>query len=142
MSNSETYRSAISYGLFIPSVLLLLTAAVTAVYSGQLVPMLILGIVLSVVVVPIFLNTSYTLDGGILKVHCGLIVRKDIPVSSIKAVRLTDSILSSPALSVRERIELTYGKFDNVIISPERRAEFVADLLRLNPQVSVGDSVL
>lgn len=97
---------------------------------------LVTGVILGIVL-PIFLNTSYTINGGILQVRSGWIVRTDIPVASIKAIRPTNSILSSPALSVADRIEITYGKFDSVIVSPKERAEFIADLARLNPAIVV-----
>ncbi|MEO3407595.1 PH domain-containing protein [Mucilaginibacter sp. CAU 1740] len=137
MQTSRTYRSAVSYGLFIPAGLLLAVAAVTAIYGRQVISsILVTGVILGIVL-PIFLNTSYTINGGILQVRSGWIVRVDIPVASIKAIRPTNSILSSPALSVADRIEITYGKFDSVIVSPKERAEFIADLVRLNPAIVV-----
>lgn len=137
MQTSRTYPSAVSYGLFIPAGLLLAVAAVTTIYSRQVIPsILVTGVILGIVL-PIFLNTTYTISGVTLEVRSGWIVRVDIPVASIKAIRPTNSILSSPALSVADRIELSYGRFDSIIISPKERAEFIADLVRLNPAIVV-----
>ncbi|GAB3937655.1 PH domain-containing protein [Mucilaginibacter myungsuensis] len=64
-----------------------------------------------------------------------------IPIDQIKTISKTGSILSSPALSVTERIEVTYGKFDSVIISPADRAPFIADLLKINPVINLGEGL-
>ena len=46
----------------------------------------------------------------------------------------SSSIISSPAASF-DRIEITYGKFDELIISPKHKLKFAADLQKINPNL-------
>lgn len=141
MNSVKAYRSAISYFLFVPVWILLVAAVISIVYSGQIVAIGLMVVVVFAIVLPIFLNTNYTISEQLLKVRCGVILRQDIPISSITRIEKTGTILSSPALSIKDRIEVFYGKYDSVIISPERRAEFIADLLRINPTILVSANV-
>ena len=53
-----------------------------------------------------------------------------------KKITETNNALSSPATSL-DRLEITYGKFDSVIISPKQKQEFINDITTLNPNVEV-----
>lgn len=52
----------------------------------------------------------------------------------MKKVSKSSSIISSPAASF-DRIEITYGKFDELIISPRHKTKFVKDLKKINPNL-------
>ena len=44
--------------------------------------------------------------------------------------------ISSPATSI-DRLEITYGKYDSVIISPKLKQQFINEITTLNPKVEV-----
>ncbi len=48
--------------------------------------------------------------------------------------------MSSPACSF-DRIEVKYGKYEGVIISPENRKAFIDEVLKVNPKVEVHESL-
>lgn len=52
----------------------------------------------------------------------------------MKKISKSSSIISSPAASF-DRIEITYGKFDELIISPKHKLKFAADLQKINPNL-------
>lgn len=75
----------------------------------------------------------YGLGPQVLVVRFGL-VRRRIPLDAIRAVEPTNSPLSSPALSLdRLRIVFGDGLAGTVMISPDNRDAFLADLLARCP---------
>ena len=95
------------------------------------------GISLIVYALSLYLNvsTNYTItEEGVLKVKCGFLYNKNFDISAIKSVAKTNSMMSSPAPSM-DRIELTFGKFDVLIISPNDQNAFVKELKKVNLQI-------
>ena len=135
---TKKYPSKVSYGLLI---------FVFLVFNGPLIPDLIRGefneksigliVFLSIVFIFIahfFLKTQYSIENNKLKIKCGLFSYKPIDIDEIKEISKTKSILSSPAPSF-DRIEIKYGKFNEVIISPKDKFQFAEDLTKINPNI-------
>ena len=57
-----------------------------------------------------------------------------IDIENITEISKTRSLISSPAPSF-DRIEIKYGKFDEIIISPEDKMNFTIDLTKINPNI-------
>lgn len=96
-----------------------------------------LGVVLCLLfIVFISKSTRYIIDENQLVVKCMFIVNDKIEISKIKKIEKTNSILSSPALSL-DRMAIRYNKFDEVYISPKDKQAFVNDLLKINPEIDV-----
>ncbi len=87
-------------------------------------------------IIHILTGTRYTITGTTLKVKAGFIINISVDIMTIKAISETDSILSAPATSL-DRLEITYNKYDSVVISPKNKAEFISDILAINSQVAV-----
>jgi hypothetical protein len=81
-----------------------------------------------------FLKTEYTIDNNKLKIRCGPFSYKPIAITDIKEIFKTKSIISSPAPSF-DRIEIIYGEFDTIIISPKDKLNFSKDLSKINPNI-------
>ena len=83
-----------------------------------------------------FLKTEYKIENEKLKIKCGIIFNKTIDISKIKKISKTSSLMSSPAPSF-DRIELKYGKFDEIIIiiSPKDKLSFANDLTQINTEI-------
>lgn len=79
-------------------------------------------------------TTQYIIDGGILIVKCGFLYHKQYDITKIKSISKTSNLIKSPAPSV-DRIELTYGKYDAIIISPKDKISFANELIRINPEI-------
>lgn len=82
-------------------------------------------------------DTNYTITKGNLKVHSGFLVNKNIPISQIKSIIKTDSILSAPAASITDRIEIFYNNSNSIVISPKDKQGFVDELLKQNAEIRV-----
>ncbi|WP_051007971.1 PH domain-containing protein [Psychroflexus torquis] len=57
-----------------------------------------------------------------------------IGINDIKEITKSNTIISSPAASF-DRIEIKYGKFQEMIISPKDKFEFAKYLTKLNPKI-------
>ena len=57
-----------------------------------------------------------------------------IDISTIKSIEPTHTILSAPASSL-DRLLISYNKYDDIIISPRRKEEFIRQLQSINPQI-------
>ena len=55
-------------------------------------------------------------------------------IGEMKKVSKSSNIISSPAASF-DRIEIRYGKFEELIISPKHKTKFVEDLQKINPEI-------
>lgn len=61
-----------------------------------------------------------------------------IEIKSIRKIYRTNNPLSSPALSL-DRLAIVYNKFDEILISPRERNEFIDELLKINPSIEIQD---
>jgi uncharacterized membrane protein YdbT with pleckstrin-like domain len=82
-------------------------------------------------------DTNYTITPGNLKVHSGFIVNKNIPIEQINSIKKTNSVLSAPASSFSDRIEVFYGESKSIIISPKEKQAFVEELLKQHSEIAV-----
>ena len=57
-----------------------------------------------------------------------------IDISTIKSIEPTHTILGAPASSL-DRLRISYNKYDDIIISPRRKEEFISQLQSINPQI-------
>ena len=138
MNMIKIYPSKVSFGLLI---------FIFLVFYGPLIPDLInddlsvrmIGIIgfLSLIfafILHLFFGTHYTIENNKLKIKCGVFSYKPIEIDEIKEVSKTKNIISSPAPSF-DRIEIKYGKFDEIIISPKEKLNFANDLAIINPNI-------
>ena len=132
------YYSKISYTLLI---------VIFIVFFGPLIPniihegfgnnMIVITLGLFVVyglILHMFFNTTYTIDQKMLHIRCGFFRYKPINIMNMKKISKSSSIVSSPSASF-DRIEITYDKFDELIISPKHKLKFTADLQKINPNL-------
>ncbi|EMY81907.1 hypothetical protein pgond44_05170 [Psychroflexus gondwanensis ACAM 44] len=77
-----------------------------------------------------FLKTEYYIEENLLKIKCGLLFNKSIEIHKIKKISKTNSPISSPA-----RIEITYGEYDEIILSPKDKLTLAKDLTTIHPAI-------
>ncbi|MEQ8471903.1 MAG: PH domain-containing protein [Marinoscillum sp.] len=135
----KTYKSKISYGILIPVLVLMLGVMLTPLLSGGSASSVytmaaIIGPV-TLFILHLFYHTSYRItDKHELEIRCGLLYRSVVKIAEIKSIAETRNIMASPAASL-DRLELKYGKWDSVIISPKDKPGFVKTLLEINPSI-------
>jgi hypothetical protein len=81
-----------------------------------------------------FLKTEYYIEENLLKIKCGLLFNKSIEIHKIKKISKTNSLITSPAPSF-DRIEITYGEYDEIILSPKDKLTLAKDLTTIHPAI-------
>jgi hypothetical protein len=135
----KTYKSKFGFEIMIFLTLLFGGILIFMVYQNESFEAILSvgGIFLLVYGLFVYLNfsTEYTItEAGILIVKCSFLYNKRFDINKIKTVAKTGNPISSPAPSL-DRIALTYGEFDVIIISPKDKNAFAKELTKVNPKI-------
>jgi hypothetical protein len=103
--------------------------------GGQFIGLAV-GIPMAVFIFLLWVNTKYYIRDEHVVIK-GVFKDTLIPIASITSVRPTRNPLSAPALSM-DRLEINHGKFDFALISPLEKERFMEELLKINPQITIG----
>ncbi|MFT6443223.1 MAG: hypothetical protein ACJASM_002782 [Salibacteraceae bacterium] len=137
----KEYKSKVGYGILIPIVLLHIGILLLPILTGQLVrPIIGMTVVLFLslsFILHVFYNTTYYInEKNQLLIKYGFIYNSTVEIADIKSIERTRNPISSPAASM-DRIELKYGKWNTVIISPKDKKELLNAFLAINPKITV-----
>ena len=132
------YYSKVSYTLLIIIFLVFFGPLVSLFYGngfdGKTILIFLTMVVLYGLILHMFFNTTYKIEKEKLHIKCGFFKYKPVTIKEMKKVSKSSNIISSPAASF-DRIEITYGKFEELIISPKHKTKFVEDLQKVNPEI-------
>jgi hypothetical protein len=81
-------------------------------------------------------NTSYEITNETLILISKPFYRKEIAVNTIKKIERSNSFMSSPAPSF-DRLEIHFGKFDSILVSPKDKVGFAKALQEIKPSIRV-----
>lgn len=84
-----------------------------------------------------FVKLRYCIYGEVLIIKAGIFSYAKIQISEIKRIEKSNSILSSPALSL-DRLSMSYGKYEEILVSPKEKQAFIDALLLVNPYIQVS----
>jgi hypothetical protein len=129
------YKSKIGPELVIPITLILISGGIFMGYEKIWIGFILI-LILAAFIVHIFLATYYQVGENSLRVKCGLLFDKTIPLDAIKKIKETDNFISAPATSL-DRLEITYNKHDILIISPKEKEKFISHLTSINPKINI-----
>lgn len=129
------FKSKIGLELVIPVAIILIGTTVPMIFDGAWPGLIIIALV-ALFITHMLLTTYYVVDNGTLNIRCGFLLNQNIAINSIKSIRETNNVLSSPAASL-DRLEIAYNKYDSVMISPKDKAGFIALLKSLKPDMEV-----
>ncbi|HUH47556.1 MAG TPA: PH domain-containing protein [Arenibacter sp.] len=91
-------------------------------------------------IVYLVLYTYYEIGGSILRIKSGFLLDRSIPIKDIAKIEATNNPISAPATSL-DRLEIFYGKYESIIISPKEKAAFIAHLKQINPKIQDNSGV-
>lgn len=126
------YRSQVDQWLlvvFALSALAAVGACLTLLYYGSYLEWMVGALTLMIGIgLPAWIlnSTTYTLTTGFLVIRSGPF-HWGVPLRQINKMTPTTNPLSSPALSL-DRLKIDYSDVKSIMISPENRREFLADL--------------
>ena len=87
----------------------------------------------------IWFKTGYTIKGHSLIIQSGPI-KKEILIDEIYLIRETKNPFTAAALSM-DKIEIYYGKYDFITISPEDKTAFIRQLRKRNANIETDASI-
>ncbi|MBE7630506.1 PH domain-containing protein [Tenacibaculum piscium] len=135
---TKKYSSKVSYGLLTVVFIVFFSPLIlNLIKSGINLNLTLISLFLIIIfglITHMFLKTEYTIEENKLKIKCGFFTYKPIEINEIKEITKSSNIISSPAPSF-DRIEIKYGKFEEMIISPKDKFEFAKYLTKLNPNI-------
>ncbi len=131
---SKTYKSKIGFSFWLPLALILLSIEIFMLKKGVWPGALIVVFVI-LFIIYLYFDTSYRIKSdGKLIIKGGFLIRREIDISSIKKIKATSNPLSAPAFSL-DRLEISYNKYDTILISPEDEEQFILQLKQFNPYI-------
>lgn len=83
----------------------------------------------------IWFKTGYTIENNSIKIQFGPF-KKYIKIDEIHNIRETQNPFTAPALSMN-RLEINYGKYEAIQISPKEIRLFVNELQKKNPHIQI-----
>ena len=132
------YYSKVSYTLLIVVFLVffgpLVPTFISNGFNGNTTILFLTMVVLYGFILHMFFNTTYKIEKGKLYIKSGFFNYNPVNIGEMKKISKSSNIISSPAASF-DRIEIRYGKFDELIISPKHKTKFVEDLQKINPEI-------
>ena len=107
-------------------------------FPRAVVPVMAASLILPVgLLVWMWFGTMYAISGNELRITCGP-AKILVPIDSISRISNSHSIVSGPALSL-SRLEIQYGRFKTVLISPDDRRGFIRAIVARAPNVVLED---
>jgi len=133
----RVFVSKISWWLFASILLILVVTSMMAITDGAYIVLIFMLPSLGFIVW-LLRSTYYEVQpqAQLLRVVSGPLTWQ-IPVASIKRIKNSHNVLSSPALSL-DRLKIYYNRYDEILVSPRDKANFIEALRQLNPQIQVG----
>jgi len=104
--------------------------------KGAVVTYVLITLIISGFMAWFWFGTYYEIKDSTLRVVAGPF-RWKIDILTIINVKRTRNPLSSPALSL-DRLEVRYGKWGIILISPKNEVRFGEELVRINPKISIN----
>jgi hypothetical protein len=126
----KVYRSKIDWWLIIIIFIVFCHPMIEGILTKDYIMFSVSFGVLSLVFL-MFKSIKYKIDGEQLQIWW-----TKIDINSIKRIYSTHNPLSSPALSL-DRIAVVYNTYDEVLISPKEREDFIREVLKINPNIVV-----
>lgn len=126
----KVYKSKIDWWLIVIVYGAFVYPFVDGILSKEYFLSLVMGIIMSLITIMFYL-VQYKINGEQLQIWW-----TKIDIKSIRKVYATRNPLSSPALSIN-RLAIVYNKYDEVLVSPKNREDFIQELLKVNPDIEV-----
>lgn len=126
------YPTKVSITLILIISIIMGCILISLAVSSKWIPFFI-NLLLYVSVVYLMVSIKYEINESQLIIHQAM-GKMVIDINTIKSIEPTHTILSAPASSL-DRLRISYNKYDDVVISPRRKEEFIRQLQTINPNI-------
>lgn len=132
----KTYKSKKGTGLIFVIFLSIAVASLPLFFGAFSWLAFFVLLLVACFIILVFLTIKYEIEEERLLIKCACSKPVKIDINTIKKIVETNNPISSPAASL-DRLEITYAGNGKIIISPERKNEFINDIKEINPNVIV-----
>ena len=126
------YPTKVSITLILIISLIMGCILISLAVSSKWIPFFI-DLLLYVSLVYLMVSIKYEINESQLIIHQAM-GKMVIDINTVKSIEPTHTILSAPASSL-DRLRISYNKYDDVVISPRRKEEFIRQLQTINPNI-------
>ena len=126
------YPTKVSITLILIISIIMGCILISLAVSSKWIPFFI-DLLLYVSLVYLMVSIKYEINESQLIIHQAM-GKMVIDINTIKSIEPTHTILSAPASSL-DRLRISYNKYDDVVISPRRKEEFIRQLQSINPNI-------
>ena len=126
------YPTKVSITLILIISIIMGCILISLAVSSKWIPFFI-DLLLYVSLVYLMVSIKYEINESQLIIHQAL-GKMVIDINTIKSIEPTHTILSAPASSL-DRLRINYNKYDDIVISPRRKEEFIRQLQSINPNI-------
>lgn len=120
---------------------MVLTISVFTEEDSKLIIFPPLGIftLLFLIITVLYFTTYYEIQKEVLIISM-FFYKTKIKISEIRTLKYSNSIIKTNLYKPgfhEKGIEIMYHKYDDIFISPEKRDQFIAQLLEINPNIEI-----
>ena len=126
------YPTKVSITLILIISIIMGCILISLAVSSKWIPFFI-DLLLYISLVYLMVSIKYEINESQLIIHQAM-GKMVIDINTIKSIEPTHTILSAPASSL-DRLRISYNKYDDVVISPRRKEEFIRQLQSINPNI-------
>ena len=126
------YPTKVSITLILIISIIMGCILISLAVSSKWIPFFI-DLLLYVSLVYLMVSIKYEINESQLIIHQAM-GKMVIDINTIKSIEPTHTILSAPASSLN-RLRINYNKYDDIVISPRRKEEFIRQLQSINPNI-------
>ena len=126
------YPTKVSITLILIISLIMGCILISLAVSSKWIPFFI-DLLLYISLVYLMVSIKYEINESQLIIHQAM-GKMVIDINTIKSIEPTHTIISAPASSL-DRLRISYNKYDDVVISPQRKEEFIRQLQTINPNI-------
>lgn len=126
------YPTKVSITLILIISLIMGCILISLAVSSKWIPFFI-DLLLYASILYLMISIKYEINELQLIIHQAM-GKMVIDINTIKSIEPTHTIVSSPAASL-DRLRINYNKYDEVIVSPRRKEEFIRQLQTINPNI-------
>ncbi len=131
----KSYRSKIDTWLIVLLTIVFGIPILNAIYN-QIWALLLIFLPIVLLIIYMFSTLRYCIEGDFLIIKFGFYTHSKININEIKSIEKSNNPLNSPASSL-DRLSIKYNKYDEVLVSPKEKQDFINDLLNVNAGIVV-----
>lgn len=99
----------------------------------------LLGLLIIAFFIWLWLGTGYKVENDTIKIEHGPF-KETVKIRDIKKISKKQNFLAAASLAIN-RLELRYGRYGNVFVSPKEEYEFIELLLNKSPEIQLDDKL-